>query len=505
MDAGSRPFDGYYVIVPVWGQEYVRLFLEYGLPTHLSPRNIPAIAHLGCRYHILTHPEDVPTLEASSTIALLRTYAQVIIQPFTERDVYAGRADAPQGYNRSLGGQTWCYQEGLNRSRDLNVAYLFLTPDCLWADGCFYHAEEARQRGKRAVMITGLRLNKVNALEAIEAYREPGEANRDVLPIPPRNLVALTLFHLQATMVGNMMNIGIGRRSQNYHIWCVPGEGLLLRAFHPHPMMAWPTKKASKIEVTVDCRYAQKACPRDAIEMISDSDRGFCVDLADLYHTTHFVSLREKRLDQDLGFIISCTDDFHRWAATQDVILKTCEITPEKWAGPRAEATQFIDNLLAAYADESAQTDQTKRLTALTPSEPSVDRSPAPSPARARPKLIRLARRALRPVKRLVRGGFRLLLAPIYRQLDHLREQVESMAATPHPVIHGLQTDVANLRLTIDELLSEGRETGLYSEIARINGMLIYAYWVLNYGRAFEEAAKPARKKEQRSTIRLAS
>lgn len=510
METDNRKFDGYYVIVPVWGKEYVRLFLDYGLPTHLSPRNMPAIASLGCRYHILTHAEDIPVIEASSAIAVLRSYAEVIIEAFTDAQVFAGRSDIPQGYNRSLNRQTWCYQQGLNRSRHLNVAYLFLTPDCLWSDGCFYYAEEARQRGKRAVMITGLRLNKANAMEAVEAYRNPGEANRDVLLIPPRNLVALTLRHLQPTIVSMMMNIGIGHRSQNYHLWCVPGEGVLLRGFHPHPIMAWPTNKNSVIDVTVDCRYAQLACPREAIEMIADSDRGFCVDLANLYHTTHFVTRREKTLDQDLEFMINCTDDFHRWAARQDVVLKTCEITPGKWAGPRAEAKEFIDGLLAEYSTRIAKNEQ-----------PQVSRSPLQAIAKTdqvssvvpvRSPFVRSLRRALRPLKRIVRGVSRrmarLAYYPVYRQITQMRMEVESLRSAiqaPNPMVHSLQAELADLRNNFRQLLSEGQETGILADITQINALLLYVYWVLNYGYTFEEAARPVKHLERNRVVRLAS
>ena len=46
-------------LLPVWGQRYVRQFLEVGLPTLLAPGNLPALAAtLPTRFVILTRLDD---------------------------------------------------------------------------------------------------------------------------------------------------------------------------------------------------------------------------------------------------------------------------------------------------------------------------------------------------------------------------------------------------------------------------------------------------------------
>nr|HPO08633.1 hypothetical protein [bacterium] len=51
--------DPVHLIMAVWGQEYVDLFLNVALPSQLSPANLPAIRHSSeLLYKIYTTKED---------------------------------------------------------------------------------------------------------------------------------------------------------------------------------------------------------------------------------------------------------------------------------------------------------------------------------------------------------------------------------------------------------------------------------------------------------------
>src|SRR5215207_3169527 len=60
------------LVLPVWGYEYVRQFLECGLPTLLAPGNVPALtAELPCEFIILTSSDDEEFLREHSTFKRL--------------------------------------------------------------------------------------------------------------------------------------------------------------------------------------------------------------------------------------------------------------------------------------------------------------------------------------------------------------------------------------------------------------------------------------------------
>ena len=47
------------LLLPVWGQRYLRRFFEFSLPTMIAPGNIPALAAaLPCTFVFLTSAQD---------------------------------------------------------------------------------------------------------------------------------------------------------------------------------------------------------------------------------------------------------------------------------------------------------------------------------------------------------------------------------------------------------------------------------------------------------------
>src|SRR5690242_15250478 len=60
------------LVLPVWGYEYVRQFLECGLPTLLAPGNVPALAaELPCEFILLTSAADEEFLREHATFKRL--------------------------------------------------------------------------------------------------------------------------------------------------------------------------------------------------------------------------------------------------------------------------------------------------------------------------------------------------------------------------------------------------------------------------------------------------
>jgi hypothetical protein len=53
------------LLLPVWGSQFTRRFLEFCLPTLLAPNNIPALARvLPCRFVLLTGENDEATIKS---------------------------------------------------------------------------------------------------------------------------------------------------------------------------------------------------------------------------------------------------------------------------------------------------------------------------------------------------------------------------------------------------------------------------------------------------------
>src|SRR5262249_33511352 len=66
------------IIVPVWGQTHVARFLEWALPTWLSPRNLPELASRGpLELILLTSRKDFQAIQDSGMLVLLRAICEV--------------------------------------------------------------------------------------------------------------------------------------------------------------------------------------------------------------------------------------------------------------------------------------------------------------------------------------------------------------------------------------------------------------------------------------------
>jgi hypothetical protein len=68
----------YSIIVPVWGLVHVARFLDWALPTWLSPRNLPELAARGpVEFILLTSRKDFDVIQRSPMGVLLRSHCFV--------------------------------------------------------------------------------------------------------------------------------------------------------------------------------------------------------------------------------------------------------------------------------------------------------------------------------------------------------------------------------------------------------------------------------------------
>ena len=87
------------VLLPVWGYQYVRQFLECGLPTLLAPGNVPGLAtELPTEFVILTSADDEGFIREHSAFrrlsAICQTEIRLIDHLITDGN-YSTRPDAP--------------------------------------------------------------------------------------------------------------------------------------------------------------------------------------------------------------------------------------------------------------------------------------------------------------------------------------------------------------------------------------------------------------------------
>src|SRR5829696_5245942 len=145
------------LVLPVWGYEYVRQFLECGLPTLLAPGNVPALtAELPCEFIILTSSDDEEFLREHSTFkrlsAVCHTEVRLIDHLITDGNYSTTITLAYTEVVRSTGVEM------------VDTCFFFLVSDYIMADGSLLSALKRMQAGASAVMVGNFQVSRDEAM-----------------------------------------------------------------------------------------------------------------------------------------------------------------------------------------------------------------------------------------------------------------------------------------------------------------------------------------------------
>lgn len=187
-----RPF---YFNVVVWGERFRNHFLNWCLPTLLSPNNIPALLNKGNKFLICTTPEDWEAMEQTAIFDLLKKYVEPVLMEIP--------LPPP--------GRSGCQHMGIGHKLATEMTYrdraygVMLTPDCMLSDGSLSAIQRHAVEGKQVVLVAALRfgeeslfanLAKMGIAEHDSRFGEQGRP----LMITGRQLVAAGIrsFHSES-------------------------------------------------------------------------------------------------------------------------------------------------------------------------------------------------------------------------------------------------------------------------------------------------------------------
>jgi hypothetical protein len=434
------------MIVPLWGAKYVDMFVNYCLPSQLAPDNLPSLPAERCVYHIYTSPDDAKAIWTSASVRQLRKLMDVSLVTFTDEDVLRDSGLSEYRYVKNLQKMTWCYQKAMHARRDVDTAFIYMTPDSVWANGAFCYIDECQRAGVRALMALGL----ITHRERFQRDLAPFIASADgtVIDIAPRKLVTLALDTLHPLAIARVVKDG-GSRFFSAYYWVKPGQGFVARCFYLHPIMVRPRVHIDRIPSTVDYRFVPFAVPDPReVHVVTDSDNLFYIDMAELHHEAIALKLANYSRPEILDWMCEWTDDYHRNYFRHSILIHENEVYNE-FEEELATAEAFATSLLVDHSDYEPISgrklypsnvyfgDAVKALHAphphAAPHHPghAAGHAAAPAPVprprfapvrravalarRAASFLCGLPRRALRKVYRLVHGK-------MYARIEHLEE-----------------------------------------------------------------------------------
>jgi hypothetical protein len=417
--------------VPVWGLEYVDRFIETGLPSQLAPGNLPSLPAQQCLYQIFTRTNDLPRLQGAKSFQRLQSLVTVVVTVIDEMDL-------SQPYN----AMTACYEQGIRAGRGVDTAFVFLTPDSIWSDGTFATMDRLQRAGKRAVVVTGLRMREELAVDALRCryFRRDDQS----LAVPPRDLVAHCLDNLHPLSVAHLCEED-GNHSLGHYYYRVGATGLLARCVHIHPLMVRPVVADQPMETTLDHEYVRRSCPDfNDVHVVTDSDELFCVEFSKSTLHANMISTEAIGDAQVEDFLHQWTNAFHREYFRRTLRFHGDEIDEAAWASAQRQSDALVERTLGRLL-ASQKWDGLEEMRVIRNS-----RIPSRSPSFLR----RNVHRAKRLTRRLLGMTYRGLAAllPITRTVKRLRADVDLLTAR----CLTLNDRVARLEVALSEIRNAG-------------------------------------------------
>lgn len=330
------------LVLPVWGYEYVRQFLEYGLPTLLAPDNVPALTkELPCEFIILTSSDDEEFLREHATFrhlaATCDTEIRLIDHLITDSNYSTTITLAYTEVVRSVGPAM------------VEACFFFLVSDYIMANGSLLSALKRMQSGASAVLVGNFQVSRDEAMPWLEDKLSVAKGS---LALPPREMMQWALNHLHPTTLANMVNIPF---SHNWHtnrvFWRVDGATILGRFYLMHMLCVRPETTDFIIGASCDYSFVPEMCPSGNVDVLTDSDDYLVIEMQPRDHEAQFLRpgpLKPQALSKSL---VEWTTAAHRENALYSIVFHASDV-PSEISASIAEADAYIEQVALAMRRE---------------------------------------------------------------------------------------------------------------------------------------------------------
>jgi hypothetical protein len=211
-----RPF---YFVVVVWGQEFRDYFLEYCLPSLLSPKNIPMLdGHRSSKFLMATTREDWDAMRSTAIFRELEKYTEPVFLELPPK------GDRPYWLHAIVGHRMCCEMT----VRD-SAYRILVCPDTVFSEGAVKLFHEVALDGAQVILsLTGPLTRTDQFFKTLsEMGLLPARSARDTgIPIvlPPRQLVASAMRTMHGMFRVNEWEAPYFCRYAAMPWWRVPGE-----------------------------------------------------------------------------------------------------------------------------------------------------------------------------------------------------------------------------------------------------------------------------------------
>lgn len=273
----------------VWGKRYIENFLNICLPSMLADGNLGNMPNNRHSLFLLyTQKEDMPLFETNAQYQRLREMIPLEIVPLE-----------PQLFSNKYSVLNSTQSNTVQRSHGFDVV-CFLYSDFLWARGGIRFSLQKIAEGYDGVVSPVPPLVMERFLDMLSArFSEfvhflKGRTGAFDISVSSRTLIKYAKSILHPMMRDNVVDYKVNTSSPAYVLWLGPGNDLLIRCFHAHPVALKVKSHTPEYWVpfdqTLDEWFLPRAFPAtDRLYFVRDSDELAIISLTEEDFPTPYI------------------------------------------------------------------------------------------------------------------------------------------------------------------------------------------------------------------------
>ncbi|WP_156957505.1 hypothetical protein [Hippea jasoniae] len=211
--------------MPVWGDIYVKSFLEYSLPSQLADNNLPYLSDRNCiiDYFIYTSKSNKHLFEESISFKKLKDIANVNFEYIDK--ILNGEQD--KYYVMS-----YSHFDIITQKSKMNDYMFLMVADAIYSNSFFKYIYDLIYDGKKIVYMLGFRVNPSLARICRKKYYNK---KTNCISVDSAELSKLAIKHIHINSKSHIIS------EKNFTNWPSVliekvSNGFLMRGFHLHPI-----------------------------------------------------------------------------------------------------------------------------------------------------------------------------------------------------------------------------------------------------------------------------
>lgn len=324
------------ILLPVWGKEYIKNFLQLSLRTLLAPGNIPNIAiHHHVKMIFLTKNDDQDAFKKHPAYKKLATLCPIEFIDIDDLIVFGN-------YSTTL---TLAYTRAVRQAGNnmLNTYFVFLTSDYIMADGSLTGLMRYIDKGYSGICAGNFQVIKenINPLLLKQIDQET-----QAIQINPRKLLDLSFQYLHPIVFANMYdqtlmhNYYINRFFMRHNEHVLAGRFYLL-----HMLCIKPEVTNFEIGASCDYSFIPEMCPSGNVAIINDSDDYLVVESQSKHHELNYLSWGKYHSKKLIMALSEWTTHQHRENAKHTIYYHTNELTQSDKIAITNKFDAFIETI----------------------------------------------------------------------------------------------------------------------------------------------------------------